>query len=259
MSNYQRSIMNILLLEDEKRTAEHLIRLVQEIDPKIKILGPLASLREAREWFRNPPYLIDLLFLDIMLADGTSFELFEQFTIQTPVIFITAYDEYALQAFKVNSVDYLLKPIDIDDLKAAMKKFSHMRRAMGNQDHSWLKNLFQSPGSSYKKRFLIKSGDQLRYILVDEIAYFEFDEGLVFAHLVSGDRVIIDQSLDELQEVLDPCEFFRINRKIMVHLRSIKRIHPYFNRRLSVYLEPDQKNVVVSRERVQGFKDWLDQ
>jgi len=251
--------MKILLLEDEKRTAEHLIRLVAEIDPAIEIYGPLASLKEAKEWFRNPPHLVDLLFLDIMLADGTSFELFEQFTIQTPVIFITAYDEYALQAFRVNSVDYLLKPIDIDDLTVALKKFSQMKRALGNHDHNWLKNLFQSPGSAYKKRFLTKSGDQLRYILVDEIAYFEFDEGLVFAYLLSRDRAIIDQSLDELLEVLDPVEFFRINRKIMVHLRAIKKIHPYFNRRLSIYLEPDQKNVIVSRERVQGLRDWLDQ
>lgn len=251
--------MNILILEDEKRTAEHLIRLIGEIDPDIRVYGPIASLEEAQEWFRTPPHIIDLLFLDIMLADGTSFELFEQFIIQTPVIFITAYDEYALQAFRVNSIDYLLKPVGLDDLRAAIKKFTQMKRAMGNQDHSWLKNLFQPSGSTYKKRFLTKSGDQLRYILVNEIAYFEFDEGLVFAHLFPGNRVIIDQSLDILQELLDPSEFFRINRKNMVHLKSIHKIHPYFNRRLSIYLEPGNKNAIVSRERVQEFKEWLDQ
>ena len=251
--------MNILLLEDEKRTAEHLIRLVGEINPDIKVFGPVASLKDAEEWFRNPPQLIDLLFLDIMLADGTSFELFEQYTIHTPIIFITAYDEYALQAFRVNSIDYLLKPVDKTDIAAALNKFSMMKKALGNQDHSWIKSLFQSPGAAYKKRFLTKSGDQLRYILVDEIGFFEFEEGIVFAYLNNGDRAIIDQSLDELQEILDPSEFFRINRKTIVQINAIKKIHPYFNRRLSIHLDPGQKNVIVSRERVPEFKEWLDQ
>jgi len=251
--------MNILLLEDEKRTAEHLVRLVNKIDADIQVYGPLASLKEAGEWFSNPPKIIDLLFMDIMLADGISFELFEHFTIQIPVIFITAYDEYALKAFQVNSVDYLLKPIDLSDLTQALFKFSQMKKALGNQDNLWLKSLLQKPGSAYKKRFLTKSGDQLRYIIVNEIAYFEHDEGLVFAHLFTAERAIIDQSLDELQEILDPSEFFRINRKMIVNLKSIQKIHPYFNRRLSIFLEPNQKSVIVSRERVQIFKDWLDQ
>lgn len=251
--------MNILLLEDEKRTAEHLVRLVKKIDPDIQVYGPLASLKEADEWFSNPPVIIDLLFMDIMLADGTSFELFEQFTIQIPVIFITAYDEYALKAFQVNSVDYILKPVDLNDLTKALFKFSQMKKALGQQDQSWLKSLLQAPGSAYKKRFLTKSGDQMRYIIVNEIAYFEHDEGLVFAHLFTKERAIIDQSLDELQDLLDPSDFFRINRKMVINLKSIQKIQPYFNRRLSIYIESKQINTIVSRERVQSFKEWLDQ
>ena len=251
--------MNILLLEDESRTAEHLVRLLHEIDSSIQVHGPIASLKESTEWFANPPLIIDLLLMDIMLADGTSFELFEKFTIQTPVIFITAYDEYALQAFRVNSVDYLLKPVDQEDLSKSLKKFSQMQKVLGKQNHSWLKSLLHSSGPVYKKRFLTKSGDQLRYIIVNEIAYFEFEDGLVFAHLFSKERAIIDQSLDDLNELLDPLEFFRINRKTMVNLKSIQKIHPYFNRRLSVYLDPGKNNAIVSRERVQAFKEWLDQ
>lgn len=258
-SNFQKSDMKILIVEDEKLTADHMKRLVKEYDSDIQLFGPLDSIRKTIEWFKNPPEKIDLLFLDIMLADGTSFELFEKMTITTPVIFTTAYDEFALKAFKVNSVDYLLKPIDFLDLKEALDKFKKLKEIMGQSNHDWLKSLLQAPSKVWKKRFLIKKGDQIKYVLVNEIGHLEFDEGLVFAHLFNGDKEIIEQSLDELMEVLDPQDFFRINRKTIINISSIDKIHPYFNRRLSLYFKPGQKNAIVSRERVQEFKNWLDQ
>lgn len=252
--------LNILIFEDEQLSAERMEQLLSRLDQDLKVLDVLSSVKQGISWFKknaNP----DLILMDIHLSDGSCFELFNKVEIDVPVIFTTAYDEYAIKAFKVNSIDYILKPIDFQELVAAFEKFNKYRK----QDPDIQKQLFHtlyeqiSQSGKYKQRFLVKIGEQLKRIESTEIAYFIFEDGLVWANSKTNLRLPMDYSLEQLEQMLDPMRFFRINRKMLINLDSVEKIHTYFNSRLKLHLRPDfGANVIVSRERVNSFKKWLE-
>ncbi|MEM6320168.1 MAG: LytTR family DNA-binding domain-containing protein [Bacteroidota bacterium] len=252
--------MKILIVEDEKPAAKRLTKMIQKIRPQYEIVEVLDSVESAVEWletYRKP----DLIFMDVQLADGVSFEIFVQTDVHSPIIFTTAYDEYALQAFKVNSVDYLLKPIDPEALEIALQKFDKYHQQNDqNVDNSAIQQLLATlTKKEYKERFLVKIGQQLTYLKVAEIAYFYSEGGLIFASQENGKRHNLDYTLDQLADVLNPDDFFRINRKIITNLKSIRKIHTYFNSRLKLELAPTTSlETIVSRDRVSDFKRWLD-
>lgn len=252
--------MKVLIIEDEKPAARRLTKLVQQYRADCEILEVLDSVEGAVEWletYKKP----DLIFMDVQLADGVSFEIFGQTEVTSPIVFTTAYDEYALQAFKVNSLDYLLKPIDPEELEKALCQYDkYHQNKTKSVDNSAIEQLLQTlTQKEYKERFLVKIGQQLTYLKVAEIAYFYSDEGLIFACQENGKRHNLDYTLDQLVETLNPADFFRINRKIITNLKSIKKIHTYFNSRLKLELSPTTAlETIVSRDRVSDFKKWLD-
>jgi len=251
--------MRTLIIEDERPAAMRLSKLIKQNRPEAEIIEIIDSVESAVKWLDNFP-APDLIFMDIQLADGVSFDIFQQTKIESPVIFTTAYDQFTLKAFKVNSVDYLLKPIDPEELAAAFVKFEKVYQKPQSYDNnviaSLLKNMQQK---SYKERFLVKTGQQLSYIEVKDIAYFYSEDKLVCAKNVNGKRHILDYTLDQLEDCLNPDSYFRINRKFLTELHSISKIHTYFNSRLKLELTPKTElEVIVSRERVSNFKDWLD-
>lgn len=256
--------MNVLLIEDEQPAARRLKRLLTDHRPDWHVVDVIDSVEATVQWLRTFP-LPDLLFMDIQLADGISLDVFRQIAVRPPVIFTTAYDQYTLQAFKVNSVDYLLKPIDDDELEAALQKFESLRpeTPTGNAgspvDSTLDKLLRYLTPPAYKERLLVKSGPQLLTVPVSSLAYLYSDEGLTFAVDTGGKRHLLDYTLDEAAAFLDPKPFFRISRKLIVHLPAIHRVHAYFNSRLKLDLLPTPPfEVLVSRERVGDFKAWLD-
>jgi len=252
--------MNILIIEDEQPAAKRLTKLIQQEEAEAKIVGTLDSVESAVKWlktFKTP----DLVFMDIQLADGLSFDIFTKVEINSPIIFTTAYDQYALQAFKVNSVDYLLKPIDPDELRKAFAKFKMVyAHEPTTYDQGAIEQLIQAmTKKDYKERFLVKTGQHLQYINVEDIAYFYSEDGLVHLQTNTTKRYIIDYTLDQLEGMIDPHCFFRINRKIITNICAVKKIHTYFNSRLLLDLAPKiNLEVIVSRDRVGDFKQWLD-
>jgi DNA-binding LytR/AlgR family response regulator len=251
--------MRILIIEDEIPAAKQLKKLLVQALPEIEILDVLDSVERAVSWLVAPPILPEIIFMDIQLADGLSFDIFNQVHIKSPVIFTTAFDQYTLKAFKVNSIDYLLKPIDPEALNAALQKHQAFYLPPEDYNYAHLLKAIQQQTPKYKQRFLIKTGQELRFINTSDIHYFHSEEGIVFAQLVSKFRYNIDFTLDQLEELLDPASFFRINRKLIVCLKSIQKIHTYFNSRLKLDLRPlPNFEVIVSRDRVPGFKLWLD-
>jgi two-component system, LytTR family, response regulator len=253
--------MKILIVEDEKLSADRLAQLVKKIEPGVEILGQIDSVKRAVDWLANEP-APDLLFLDIQLADGLSFDIFEKIEVSAPVIFTTAYDEYAIKAFKVNSVDYLLKPIDEEELQTALQKFSSLRKSPASPvvlPLDKLENLLAGLTKSYKERFIIKVGDHLKAVEVAEIDHFVSQEKATFVQSREGKRFIIDFTLDQAESLVDPSIFFRINRKYLVSFKSIKDIIAWSNSRLRLVLHnSDDSDVVVAREKVNAFKMWLD-
>ena len=249
--------MKILIIEDERYTADYITRLVRQYDSSIEIIKHLSTVEESVKWFLNRKDPVDLILMDVQLSDGSSFDIIEKVNIKFPIIFITAFNEYAINAFRFNSIDYLLKPIDYADLEKAFDKFFQLVDVIRDYDSQWYKGVFSSVNKPYKKRFLIKIGEQFKFLQTENIAYFEVEESIVSAQLFNGERQIINESLDELVSVLDPETFYRLNRKIMASIHAISQIHTYFNRRLSVRLLPGNLQAVVSRERVSGFKTWM--
>ncbi len=246
--------MKVLIFEDESLTADRLIQLIHRYDKKFEICAVVESVKDGVEWFENND-TPDIIFMDIHLSDGPAFELFKQVKIDVPIIFTTAYDQYAIKAFKVNSVSYLLKPIDFEDLTESIDKFKKLYADKANDTVDY-KTLFNI--KDYKSRFLVKIGDQLKHISVNKIAYFIFENGCVDLMSLEGMKLPIEISLDNIEKLLDPKLFFRINRKIIVNFESIGDIHSYFNSRLKVELKPvTDDDVIVSRDRVAGFKAWL--
>ncbi|HEY3372895.1 MAG TPA: LytTR family DNA-binding domain-containing protein [Prolixibacteraceae bacterium] len=251
----------VLVIEDEKPASEWLQQLILKYDPRISILGVLDSVRGAEEWFTQHPSP-DLVFMDIQLADGLSFEIFERVKVPCPVIFTTAYEEYAIKAFKVNSVDYLLKPIAWNELEAAFHKFSQQFTSIQAAPPITLdllnkvKEMLRKPS---KNRFVIKVGDHLKSIPVEEILFFYSLEKATYLCTADFRTYLVDYSLDHISEMIDQQRFFRINRKYILSNQSIADIVVYSNSRLKIKLKkPGEESIIVSRDKVAGFKEWLD-
>lgn len=254
--------MKILLIEDETLAADRLKNMLQEVDPGIELLGQLKSVEASVQWLQNNPHP-DLIFSDIRLLDGLCFEIFESVRVDVPVIFTTAYDQYAMKAFEVNSIDYLLKPVEPEKLKAAVEKAN--KRIVKNEtqpvvNYTELLKLLQNPQQQYKSRFMVRLGQKIVAIPVEKIAYFFSESKLTY--LVTNDqkKYPIDQTLDELTSLLDPHIFFRINRQFIITFQSIAEIHPYFKGRMKLNLSPAAtEEVIISSERTPEFKKWIDQ
>lgn len=257
--------MNLLLIEDEAPAARQLTRLIELLRPEWTILDVIDSVETAVQWLRTFPHP-DLLLMDIHLSDGISFDIFRQVQITSPVIFTTAYDEFTLRAFKVNSVDYLLKPIEADELKAALHKFeahhAQLPTILPTLLTQFLAQINGQPVVSQplaRERLLVRQGAQWLTLPVLSLAYLYSDEGVTFAITADNKRHMLDFTLDEAEGLLPPARFFRISRKCIVEITAIKLIHTYFNSRLKLDLLPAPAfEVFVSRERVAEFKTWLD-
>lgn len=253
--------MKVLILEDEALAADKLESTLLELEPGAQIVARLPSIVSAVDWFTNNPHP-DLLLSDIRLLDGLCFELFEKVEIRIPVIFTTAYDQYAIKAFQVNSVDYLLKPVQKEKLRKSLEKLK--TRTLGNSpspaDFQAILKYLQSARAEYKSRFMVRSGQKIVAIPSEKIAYFFSENKLTFLVTRDGKRFTLDQPLEELLEVLDPKIFFRANRQYIITFESIAEIHPYFKGRVKLALNPaTDHDVVISAERTPEFKKWIDQ
>lgn len=249
--------MNCLIIEDEKVAAERLSEFIKKYDPSIEITDIIQSVKNAVKWF-NSNKAPDLIFMDIQLADGLSFEIFEQTIVKTPVVFTTAYDEYALKAFKVNSIDYLLKPIVHSELKNAIDKFKE-NATPKEIPIQVFDTILHSLTKNYKNKFVIKVGEHIKVFPVDDVQCFHSREKYNFLQNNAGQVYAIDYSLNQLEDLLDPAKFFRINRSYIVSSSSISDIISYSNSRLIVKLHSNEsKDLIVSREKVQDFKKWLE-
>jgi len=253
--------MNVLIIEDEVQAAQRMEKLVNELLPGATVVARIDTVKKAVQWFTNNPAPA-LTLMDVQLADGISFEIFEQCEVRSPVIFTTAYDEYALKAFKVNSVDYILKPVDKDELRVALEKFKNMNRSEP-ETKALLDNLGEAMRMltrKYKTRFVIKVGEHLRTIEVENILFFYSQDKTTFCCTTDNRNVILDFTLEQIEEMVNPEKFFRINRKFLVSAASISDIIQYTNSRLKLVLRHStDTDIIVARERVQEFKDWLDQ
>lgn len=250
--------MNIIIIEDEKPAARLLQRKVEKLGLQVNAL--LHSVEESINWFQNNAHP-DLIFLDIQLSDGLSFEIFESIDINSAVIFTTAYDEYALRAFKLNSIDYLLKPIDEDDLEIAVNKFKARNSNASNLslDFEMIKKMLVNPVDRvFKKRFTIKVGQQLKMITIDEIECFYSENKGTYLHTFDNRNYLLDVTLEQLENELDPQNFYRVSRKFIIPMKAIKEIQIYSNSRLKVILPTYKEDeVIVSREKVTEFKSWI--
>lgn len=250
--------MRTIIIEDENLTAKRLEGLLKKYDPSIQILATLPSVQEATQWLGSHPSP-DLVFMDIHLEDDLAFKIFQQVNLQAPVIFTTAYDEYMIQAFKVNSIDYLLKPINYEELVQALEKFKSLKKqfAQPNLD-TLLQFIGQKKVPEYKTRFMITVGTKIRSIETKEIAYFYSEEKLTFMVTKEGQHLPIDFSLDKLTSLLDPADFFRISRQYLVCFSSIQTVHTHFKGKLKLDLSPKTKiDAFVSGDRMTDFKEWL--
>lgn len=253
--------MKILIIEDEQPAAKQLTKLLLKCDPSVSVIETIDSVESSVKWLKTFP-TPDAVFMDIQIADGLSFDIFNHVEIPCPVIFTTAFDQYAIKAFKVNAVDYLLKPIDEDELSEALDKIRN-RSSENNLPPQYSKEFYQNilqnvVKKDFKERFLIKTGQSLSRLDTLEIAYFFSEDGLTQCLTHPNKRHIIEHTLDELESLMNPKDFFRINRKLYVNLKSIQKISPHFNGRLKLELTPQyREEVFVARERVNDFKAWL--
>jgi two-component system response regulator LytT len=251
--------MNVLIIEDEKPAARRLARLLNELD--VQVATMLHSVEESVEWFQNNDHP-DLIFLDIQLSDGLSFEIFDLVEVKSAIIFTTAYDEYALEAFKLNSIDYLLKPIDDEELESAVRKYQNLKPDHNqlSLDFEDIKKLLVNPlEREYKKRFTIRLGQHLKIINADEIECFYSENKGTYASTTEGRNYLLDTTLENLENELSPQIFFRVSRKFYININHIKDIVSYTNSRLIIKLNRfNEQEIIVSRERVRDFKLWLE-
>ncbi len=250
--------MNVLIFEDEKHTAIRLSSLLKELDGSIKIVAIIGSTKEGIQWFKENE-MPDFIFQDIILSDGNCFDIFDAVELNAPIIFTTAFSEYALQSFRVNSIDYLVKPYDKEDINRALKKLKKFEDAFHLPDKKLLKEILDKPAFTPKKRFLIKLGDNYTIINSSDIAYFISQESITFAVLFSKGKYIVDYSIVDLSKQLDIHSFFQISRKIILNIESVEKIISWFNSRLRIRTNPPMDDdIIVSRDRVKSFKQWLD-
>lgn len=249
--------MKAIIIEDEKLSAEHLIRLLNKIDNTIEIIAFFESVKKSVIAFEKG-LQADVLFVDVHLADGLSFDIFSKMEISMPVIFTTAYDEYAIKAFKLNSIDYLLKPIAIADLETAINKLKKITHTANSRLIENLAHVYQNLNKKYKSRFMVKIGDNIVSVKTDDAYYFIAEDGITLLVNSGGKRYPVDYTLDELEGIVNPLLFFRINRKVIINVNSINKVSSYFNSRLKIISELLGDEIsVVSRERVNDFKEWL--
>jgi len=254
--------MKILIIEDETLAADKLQRMIERYDERHEIVDKLRSVEAATNWFAQNE-APDLLFLDIHLLDGTCFDILNAIDIPCPVIFTTAYDAYALEAFQLNSVDYLLKPISFARLEKAFHKLESMQQSFQHQQQAQqledVLHALQNRQTAYKTRFLVKSGARLFSVATEQARYFFSDEGINYLVTVDGKKYSINHTLDELEQLLNPADFFRINRQMIIHISSIQMVHKYFKGRLKIDLQPSsEQEAMVSSRRVADFQAWLD-
>jgi len=252
-------MIKVLIIEDEVAASKRLQKLLAELMPDAAITTILVSIETAVNWFKNNQQP-DLVFADIHLADGSSFEIFRQVTLDCPVIFITAYDQYALEAFKHNSIHYLLKPVKKEDLTEAIVKFRkmHVTNANSNVDIEKMLMSFRQPAANYKERFIIRFGEHIKTIETQDIAYFYTENKANYAVMKDGKRYPVDHNLDELETLINPKSFFRINRQFIIGYNSITEMVSYSKSRVLIKLNPPSKfETIVSTERSAAFKSWL--
>lgn len=257
--------MKVLIVEDEELAVKKITKTLAAVDADAEIVGVTDSIMSSVAWLETNP-TPDLILMDIELSDGQSFEIFNRTTIKCPVIFTTSYDEYALKAFKVNSVDYLLKPIQKEDLAAALQKINQLKdlykpaetKSDVNID-SLVRELQQKLQiKEYRKRFLVRHAQKLVSVDTEEIAYFFSDGRLNFFKTFDNKKFVVDYTMDELEEMLDPQKYFRISRSFYISVNSVDQIHDYFGNRLMLHLKPAvDKESIVSREKVADFKKWM--
>lgn len=257
--------MNIFIVEDEDLAIKKLKKTLHSVDESATVVGEADSIKSSVQWLENNP-TPDLILMDIELADGQSFEIFNHTQVKSPVIFVTSYDEFALKAFKVNSVDYLLKPVQKEDLQAALDKFQEVKKLYKQEPATTDKTIDQLvkqlqqklQTKEFRKRFLVKHGQKLVSIEVNDIAYFFSDGRLNFFKTIDNRKFVVDYTMDELNEMLDPDQYFRISRSFFISVDSVDQIHDYFGNRLLLHLKPaTEKEAIVSREKVSDFKTWL--
>ena len=248
-------MIRVFILEDEAPAAKRLSKLISQAEADCEIVGMADSVKATVKWLSANP-APDLAFFDIQVADGLSFEVFDWVEMPCPIIFCTAYDEYAIKAFKVNSIDYLLKPTDLDEVKAAITKFKNLKSSQAPAD---LVETLQSITKSYKERFLVKIGEHIKTVATEDILYFYSVDKATFAHTSSGQNYLLDLSLEKVEKMIDPKQFFRINRKYLISIAAINDIVSYSNSRLRILLKDSKEmDAIVARERVAEFKSWLD-
>lgn len=251
--------MRAIIIEDEKLSAEHLVTLLKKVDASITVVSIFDSVKKSLEAFEKG-VLADVLFVDIHLADGLSFDIFSKLKIDIPVIFTTAFDEYAIRAFKLNSVDYLLKPIGIEDLKVSIQKFSKLNDHKNSLTLQNVAEIYKSLNVQYKTRFMVKMGDNIVSVKTEDVNHFIAEDGISLLVNNNAKRYPVDYTLDQLEQLVAPDLFFRINRKVLININSVQKVSPYFNSRLKINSELlNDEAAVVSRERVNEFKQWLDQ
>ena len=251
--------MNVIIIEDEKPAARRLNRMLAALDIEVKKM--LHSVEESLNWLQNNSHP-DLIFLDIQLSDGLSFEIFEEIEIKSAIIFTTAYDEYALKAFKLNSIDYLLKPIDDDELEVAVNQFKNQQPQQSDVQVNLddIRKLLINPvDRKFKRRISVKVGQHIKIISIDDVECFYSENKSTYIHTSEKRNHLLDSSLEHWQEQLDPEQFFRVNRTFIVYINAIKDIISYTNSRLKLILNTfSESEIIVSRERVKDFKNWID-
>lgn len=250
--------MRILIIEDEKLASDQLMKYLKEISNDHEILEIIETVEDGISWL-NENEEPDCILSDIKLPDGLSFEIFNKVNINCPVIFTTAYDQYAIKAFELNSLGYLLKPYDKDQLTKCLEKVKTQHHQLPALDLQKLASLISQENQTYKSRFLVRVGQKIKAVSVDKISYFMSHDKLTYIVTRNNEKLPIDQSLEELESLLDPNDFFRMNRKFITHFEGIKEIHPYFKGRLKVILAPPaQDDIIISAEKTPAFKAWLD-